>query len=298
MQIAITGASGLVGTQLALALREGGHAVLKLVRREAQAADEVLWHPGQPDQELAGLAGVDAVVHLAGEGVAAKRWTSAQKKVIEGSRVGVTHELVRSLGRLDPRPRTFVCANAVGIYGDRGDELLDESSSDGAGFLAGVCRAWEDAAMTAGDFGMRVVSLRIGLVLAKQGGALAKMLLPFRLGLGGRLGSGKQWMSWIALDDMVRAIVHALECEQLSGPVNLVSPGPVTNREFTAALGSALRRPTVMPMPGPVARLLFGQMADELLLGGTRVEPSALLQSGFVFEQPELAACLRTVLAN
>lgn len=298
MQIAITGATGLVGTQLVRALRTGGHTVFKLVRKQAQAEDEVRWQPGQPAQDLSALAGVDAVVHLAGENVASRRWSAAQKTLIEDSRVLATLELVRALGRLDTRPRVFVCANAVGIYGDRGDELLLESSADGGGFLAGVCRRWEDASMTAEELGMRVVTLRIGLVLAKKGGALAKMLLPFRMGFGGRLGSGDQWMSWVALDDLVRAVEHALMNESLRGPVNVVAPGAVTNREFTKVLGRVLHRPTFCPVPGPIARLVFGEMADELLLGGSRVQSGALEQSGFAFEQPELEGCLRSVLGK
>lgn len=298
MQIAITGATGLVGTKLAHALREGGHEVLKLVRKDARAEDEVRWQPGQPNQDLSSLAGVDAVVHLAGENVASRRWSAAQKRVIEDSRVPATLELVRALGRLSPRPRVFVGANAVGIYGDRGDEVLLESSADGEGFLAGVCRRWENASMTAEELGMRVVTLRIGLVLAQEGGALAKMLLPFRMGVGGRLGSGHQWMSWIGVGDLVRVVEHALMNESLSGPVNAVAPGIVTNRQFTKVLGQVLRRPTFCPVPGPIARLAFGEMADELLLGGARVQSAALEQSGFTFDQPELEGCLRSVLGK
>ncbi|MCI0423349.1 MAG: TIGR01777 family oxidoreductase, partial [Acidobacteria bacterium] len=244
----------------------------------------------------ADLEGTDAAIHLAGENIAAKRWTPAQKAKIRDSRVSGTRLLAESLARLARQPKVLVCASAIGYYGDRSDERLNEDSAPGSGFLAETCRDWEAAAKPAIDRGIRVVQLRLGLVLASHGGALAKMLPPFRLGIAGIIGSGQQYMSWIALDDLVAAVSYVLSNEGLRGPVNVVAPDAVTNHEFTKTLGRVLRRPTVFPMPAFAARLAFGEMADGLLLSSTRVEPQRLLASGFRFRFPELKAALEHLL--
>jgi hypothetical protein len=240
----------------------------------------------------ANLEGIDATVHLAGENIAARRWTPAQKAKIRESRVGGTRLLAETLAKLRKPPRTLVCASAIGFYGDRSDQRLNEDSPPGTGFLADTCREWEAAARPAVEQGIRVVHLRTGLVLASQGGALAKMLPPFRLGIAGIIGSGRQYMSWISLGDLVAVISYALSNETQRGPVNAVAPNPVTNYEFTKTLGRVLRRPTLFPMPAFAARLAFGEMADGLLLASTRVEPKRLLDCGFRFRFPELEAAL------
>jgi uncharacterized protein (TIGR01777 family) len=299
MIIAITGSTGLVGTALLSALEAEGHLVRRLVRRNVRDSDrEIHWDPdaGQIDAEE--LNGVDAAVHLAGESVAGGRWTVDLKRRILDSRVQGTRLLCEALAGLDMKPTVLVSASATGFYGNRGDEVVDESSAPGSGFLADVCRQWEAATAPARDAGIRVVNLRIGPALSPKGGALAKMLTPFRLGLGGVIGSGRQWCSWIALDDLVSAIKFVLASEQLAGPVNAVAPGAVTNREFTMTLGRMLGRPTIFPMPAFAARLAFGEMADEMLLGGVRVEPQALTATGFRFAYPQLEPALRHLLAT
>ena len=238
------------------------------------------------------LEGIDAAVHLAGENIASSRWTPAQKAKIRESRVAGTRLLAETLSKLKTPPKTLVCASAIGFYGDRSDQRLNEDSPPGTGFLADTCREWEAAAKPAADRGIRVVHLRTGVVLASQGGALAKMLTPFRLGIAGIIGSGQQYMSWISLDDLVAVISFALLKETLRGPVNAVAPNPVTNHEFTKTLGRVLRRPTVFPMPAFAARLAFGEMADGLLLASTRVEPKRLMDAGFRFRFPALDAAL------
>jgi uncharacterized protein (TIGR01777 family) len=253
-----------------------------------------VWDPEGGRVDAAGLEGVDAVVHLAGESVG-QRWTEAAKQRIVRSRVKGTRALAGALAGLARKPRVLVCASAVGIYGDRA-ERVDEESATGSGFLADVAREWEAAAQPAAAAGIRVVNLRLGIVLSAEGGALARMLPPFRLGVGGRLGSGEQWMSWVSLEDVVGAIRFAMEREEARGPVNVVSPNPVTNAGFTAALGRALGRPTLLPVPGAALRLLFGQMADEALLGGQRVQPSRLLALGYRFRHPELDGALAAAL--
>jgi hypothetical protein len=245
--------------------------------------------------DTSGLQGVEAVVHLAGENIA-ERWTAAKKANIRDSRANGTRVLCEALTGLTPLPKVLVSASAIGYYGDRGAEVLTEDSASGSGFLAEVCRAWEVATEPAHQRGIRVVRLRFGVVLSAAGGALAKMLPPFRLGLGGTLGSGRQYMSWIALDDAVGAIHHAVVTEPLQGPTNAVAPQPVTNQAFTKALGSVLRRPTLLPLPAFAARLIFGEMADELLLASTRVQPAKLQASGYSFRYPELEGALRHVL--
>lgn len=245
-----------------------------------------------------GSEGPDAVVHLAGENIARARWSERQKALIRDSRVKGTRLLCDLLARYSPPPKALVCASAVGYYGDRADEILKEESAPGSGFLADVCREWEAATQPAVERGIRVVNLRIGIVLSPMGGALAKMLTPFKLGVGGTIGSGRQYMSWIALDDVVGAIHFALTNESLHGPVNAVAPNPVTNREFTHTLGRVLSRPTLFPMPAFAARLVLGEMADALLLASARVEPAQLLASGFTFRHPDLEAALRALLKD
>jgi uncharacterized protein (TIGR01777 family) len=270
-----------------------------MVRRPTRAGlNEIRWDPKAGTIDAAELANVDAVVHLAGEGVAARRWTPAVKEQILDSRVRGTKLLCETLAGLASKPSVLLSASAVGYYGDRGDELLDESSPPGSGFLAGVCQEWEAATHPARDADIRVVLLRIGLVLAREGGALAKMLTPFRLGAGGVLGSGRQYMSWIELSDLVRVIQFALSAAAIAGPVNATTPNPVTNREFTKTLGRVIGRPTILPMPAFAARLVFGEMADELFLGGARVEPRVLTNDRFEFAHPQLGAALRHLLTT
>jgi uncharacterized protein (TIGR01777 family) len=298
MIIAVTGASGLVGSALVSALETDEHLVRRLVRRDVQDSErEIRWDPAAGTIDAAELEGIDAVVHLAGENLAARRWNAAVKTEIRESRVRGTRLLAEMLAALVNKPDVLVSASGVGYYGDRGADVVDESSPLGSGFLAEVCRDWEVATESATRAGIRVVKLRTGVVIAAQGGALAKMLLPFKLGLGGVIGSGRQYWSWIALDDLVSAIKFALENRALSGPVNAASPEPVTNREFTKTLGRALGRPTIFPLPAFAARLALGEMADEMLLASTRVAPRVLSQAGFVFEYPRLEPALKKALA-
>lgn len=297
--VAVSGASGLVGRALVAALADHGNQVRRLVRREpADRAAEIHWDPAAGKIDAGALAGVDAVVHLAGENIADGRWTAAKKERIRASRVEGTRLLCETLASLDHRPRVLAAASAIGFYGDRGEAVMEESAAVGDGFLAEVCRQWEEATQPAAEAGIRVVNLRIGVVLSADGGALAKMLLPFKMGGGGVVGSGRQIMSWVAIDDVAAAVRHVLGTESLRGPVNLVAPQPVTNREFTKTLGRVLRRPTVVPMPAAVARLAFGEMADELLLSSTHVQPARLLESGYAFAYPELEGALRHVLGR
>lgn len=298
MIIAITGASGLVGGALIHALEADGHLIRPVVRRAPRAgSDEIRWDPDNGTIDAAEFAGVDAVVHLAGENIAGHRWTQSFKDKILASRVRSTKLLCDTLANLASKPTVLVSASAIGYYGDHGDGLLDESATGGRGFLADVCQQWEAATATARDADIRVVNLRIGFVLSKDGGGLAKMLTPFRLGLGGVIGSGNQYMSWIALDDLVRVIQFALSAAALVGPVNATAPNAVTNREFTKTLGSVLHRPTIFPMPAFAAKLAFGEMADDMLLGSIRVEPRALSNARFEFRYSQLDAALRHILA-
>lgn len=298
MIVAVTGSSGLVGTALVESLEKCDHLVRRLVRRAVRDDDhEIHWDPAVGEIDANELNGVDAVVHLAGEGLADHRWSDAFKAKIRDSRLQGTRLLCETLAGLSSKPDVLCSASAVGYYGDRGAEWMDETSPPGDGFLAEVCRDWEAATAPARDAGIRVVNLRLGVVLSREGGALAKMLMPFKLGLGGVLGSGRQYLSWIARDDLVAAIQYALEDKGMAGPVNAVAPEPATNREFTKALGRMLGRPTVMAMPAFAARLAFGEMADEMLLSGARVAPRVLCASGFTFEYPQLEAALRHELA-
>jgi len=274
-------------------LTAAGHQVKRLLRPQSASPQEgIRWDPASGAIDTAALEDVEAVVHLAGESVVG-RWTPEKKTAIRDSRVNSTRVLAEALTRLAKPPRVMVCASAVGIYGNRGHELLTEQSAPGTGFLASVALAWEGAAQPAARAGIRIVNVRIGMVLSRRGGALAKMLPPFRLGLGGVIGNGQQHWSWIALEDVCGAIVHAMTAEVLHGPVNAVAPHPVTNREFTRMLGRVLVRPTICPLPVCAARLMFGEMADELLLASTRVEPSRLLAADYRFQFPHLEDALR-----
>lgn len=300
MNILISGASGLVGTVLVPALLAAGHKPRRLVRDQQIAApDDVLWNPKNGEIDQAAVEQADAIVNLAGQNIAGGRWTAARKAAILNSRVDGTQTIARAIAKAPSRPRALVNASAVGYYGNRGDEVLDENSAPGSGdYLSDVCRQWEAAARPAADAGIRVALLRFGIILSGQGGALKKMLLPFKLGLGGKIGSGRQYMSWVAIDDVVGAIVHCLETANLQGPVNVVAPRPETNSVFTKTLGHVLHRPTLFPMPALAARAAFGQMADELLLASQRVRPAKLLSANYVFRYPELDGALRHVLAK
>jgi uncharacterized protein (TIGR01777 family) len=299
MIIAITGSSGLVGTALVDALEAEAHSVRPLVRRSVRDAErEIRWDPAAGTIETPKLSDVDAIVHLAGENLAAHRWTEAAKARIRDSRILGTRLLCQTIAGLPRKPSVLVSASAVGYYGDRGDEPVDESSPPGRGFLAELCQQWEAETHVARDADIRVVNMRLGVVLSPDGGALAKMLTPFKLGAGGVIGSGRQYLSWITLDDAVRAIQFALAAAAVSGPVNAVAPHPATNREFTKTLGRVLGRPTIFPMPEFAARLAFGEMADEMLLSGVRVEPRVLSTAGFEFRDPELEPALRSMLGR
>ena len=299
MKILVSGSSGLIGSELVAALIEEDHEVVRLVRTKPVDGElRVSWDPESRQLDASLLGGLDAVVHLAGENVATRRWTPAQKKRIRGSRVEGTRFLCETLAQLKNPPKVLVSASAIGYYGDRGDEILDESSPPGSGFLADICRDWEAATRPASDHRIRVVQLRFGIVLSAHGGPLAKMLPPFRFGLGGVVGSGRQYISWIAIEDAMRVIRMALVAENLRGPANAVSPSPVTNREFTKALGHVLHRPTLFPLPAFAAKLVLGEMGKELLLASTRVSPRKLLEAGFEFRHPDLEGALRHVLGK
>jgi len=297
MRILISGSTGLIGSALVSALETDGHEVHRLVRRHVEGTGpSVFWDPTNATIDATALEGFDAVVHLAGESIAGGRWTAAKMARIRDSRVDGTCLLAGSLAQLQQPPEVLLSASAIGIYGNRPGEELSEKSTPGEGFLADVCRQWEAAAQEAAGAEIRVVALRFGMVLAAGGGALAKMLPPFRLGLGGPVGSGRQEVSWIALDDAVAAAVHLLGDNTTSGPVNLVAPRPVTNRRLAKSLGRVLHRPALMPLPALAARIVLGRMADELLLASQRVVPRRLLEAGFQFNHPELDAALRYLL--
>lgn len=296
--VAITGASGLVGSAVRDGLIGDGFRVKSIVRRDPTSyEDEIQWdtRTGFVNPDL--LEGLDVVIHLAGESIAEGRWSDAKKARIRESRVRGTRVLAEALAGLDRKPSVLVSASAIGYYGDRGDEILTESSAPGQGFLPEVCEQWEAACESAVAAGIRVVNLRAGMVLSKSGGALAAMMTPFKLGLGGRVGSGRQYWSWVALPDMVGICRHVIATESLSGPVNAVSPNSHTNIEFTRALGKALGRPTIFPLPGFGARIVLGEMADGLLLASARVKPEKLEESGYDFHYPELDAALQAALS-
>lgn len=303
MKILITGSSGLVGTALLEELKQAGHTVLRLVRPESSGTTrategfDVEWNP--VTGALGGAAvGADAVVNLAGASIANSRWTEERKKVLRASRVDTTNALVNALARMAIRPRVLISASAIGYYGNRGDEQLTEESASGSDFLSGTARDWEAAAMKAEAIGIRVVRARFGIVLAKQGGALPQIVRPFKMGVGGRLGSGQQWMSWVTLKDTVRIVRLALEDGAIRGPINVVSPEPIQNVEFTEALAKALHRPAIVSAPEFALKLALGEMADALLLASQRVLPAALEKLGYRFIHPELGSALASVLVE
>jgi uncharacterized protein (TIGR01777 family) len=297
MRILISGSSGLVGTALSNALRADGHAVARLVRPGKQAAaGDVRWNPDSGEIDLAAMEGAEAVVNLAGASIGEDRWNEGRKQILRSSRVDATRHLVESLTKLQRPPRTIVSASAIGYYGDRSEEVLTETSPPGNDFLAQLGRDWEAAALGAERFGIRAVTLRFGVILAAHGGALPRMLPPFKMGLGGRLGSGKQWMSWLTLEEAVRLVRFATENPDLRGPVNAVAPNPVRNAEFTRMLGLVLRRPAVFPVPPFVLRVALGEMANSLLLASQRVVPEKLAGLGYSFKHPNLETALRAVL--
>jgi len=298
MKILISGSSGLIGKALVSSLEDRGHLVSRLVRSSSQKPHEIFWNPLKGIMDAKALEGFDGVIHLAGENVGQGRWTPSKKEKIRQSRIKGTQNLCNCLSGLSNPPKVLVCASAVGYYGDRGEETLDEKSPNGSGFLPEVCKEWEEATRPCSQKGIRVVNLRMGVVLSPEGGALKKMLFPFKMGGGGVIGPGKQYMSWITLGDVVGAICHALQSENLKGPVNAVSPNPVTNRDFTKTLGRVLSRPTILPLPAFAARLAFGEMAEELLLASVRAQPKELQNSGFHFRDPQLEGALKAVLGK
>jgi uncharacterized protein (TIGR01777 family) len=295
MRIAVTGASGLIGSALTRSLAADGHDVVTLVRRPPAAPGEVRWDPAAGTVDTKGLAGCAAVVHLAGAGVGDRRWTEARKKVLRDSRVLGTAAIARAAAGLDTPPRVLLCGSAIGYYGDTGDAWVDEDSPAGEGFLADLVQDWEAAAEPARAAGIRTVHARTGLVVSRQGGAWGRLFPLFRAGLGGRLGDGRQFWSFIALHDEIAAMRHALDTPSLSGPVNLTAPDPVTNREATAAMGRALHRPTLAAVPAPVLRLALGEFAEDVL-GSQRVRPRRLLESGFTFAFPRIEQAIGAAL--
>lgn len=295
-RVLVSGGSGFIGSALIPALESRGSKVTRLVRATESRPDEIVWAPTRPLRPES-VPGFDAVIHLAGEPVAA-RWTEAKKRRIRDSRVLGTAHLCEALARTAQPPRVLISASAIGFYGDRGGEILREDSVSGSGFLSEVCRQWEAATKPAADAGIRTVQIRIGVVLAAQGGALKEMLPPFRMGLGAQIGNGRQWMSWIHVHDLVGAILHMLDNDGRQGPVNLVAPEPVGNAEFTRTLAKVLSRPAMFRMPGFALRLIFGEMADGVLLASQRVEPAKLEASGYQFRYPELRGALENILGE
>src|SRR5215213_10376618 len=296
MNVLISGATGLIGSALAQELKDGGHSITRLTR-SPKGENDVRWDPDAGTID-GSLAGTEAVVHLAGESIAEGRWTASKKERIMESRKKGTRLLAEAIAGLPTPPRVMVSASAVGYYGDRGNELLREDSGPGSDFLAEVCKAWEAAADPAREAGIRVVHPRFGIVLSPKGGALGTTLPIFKLGGGGRIGSGRQWWSWVALDDVVGAIMHALEGDSVEGPANVGSPNPLTNAQYTRVLGKVLNRPTVFPLPAPAARLALGEVADALLLASQRMQPARLKETGYEFRYPELEGTLRHLLGG
>lgn len=297
MTVAVTGSTGLIGQAVCESLAASDKTVKRLVRKSPRHNWEVQWDPHLSKLDLSALSGLDAVIHLAGENIASGRWTTERMHSIRDSRVNPTRLLSETLAKLSRPPRVLIAASAVGFYGDTGKLLVDENSPKGRSFLADVCEAWEAATAPAAQAGIRVVNLRLGMVLSRHGGALSKMLLPFSLGAGGTIGDGKQLLSWITLEDVVGLINYALVSSDLSGPVNAVTPNVVTNYEFTKTLGRLLKRPTIAPLPAPVARLILGRMADELLLSSSNVRPSKLLHRGYKFAYPTIDGALSHLLS-
>jgi uncharacterized protein (TIGR01777 family) len=299
MKVVLGGASGMIGSYLKQLLRERGDEVHALVRPQSNPApNSIPWDPANGALDADKLEGCDAVVHLGGTNVAEGPWNAKRKKAIRDSRIDSTNLLAQKLAALRSPPKVFVCASAIGIYGDRGDTLLDEDAIPGKGFLEDVAKDWETACAPAIENHIRVVNARIGVVLAKEGGALEKMLMPFKMGVGGRVGSGKQYMSWISLEDVTKALIYCIDQETLSGPVNLVAPEAVTNAAFTKALGSVIHRPTLLPVPRFAIRTIFGEMGDKLLLGSTRVHPKKLLDANFPFQHSTPEDAIRFELSR
>jgi len=297
MKILLTGSSGFVGSALYAKLRSRGERLIRLVRRPPGLnQDQILWNPESGTLDTSTLEGVHAAVHLAGDPIAHGRWTPEKKRRIRDSRVKGTRLLAQALALLTPPPQVMICASAIGWYGPRGEEILTEQSGPGAGFLAETGREWEEACKPAADAGVRVVNVRFGIILEPSGGALKMMLPPFRMGLGGPLGDGRQWMSWVSRDDVVGAILHCINDRNVRGAVNVVSPNPATNGDFSRALGKALGKPAFFPVPAFAVRLLFGEMADEALLASARVLPKKLQETGYSFQDPELLPALTRML--
>ena len=305
MRVLISGASGFIGSALVPSLESSGAEITGLSRGKSGANTTTKTIPWDPAKPIApeSVSGFDAVIHLAGESIVG-RWTTSKKEKIRGSRVIGTRNLAQALARVKnkdkdkDKPKVFICGSAVGYYGDRGDEPLNESSNPGTGFLPDVCREWEAATQPAADAGIRTVQIRTGIVLSSKGGALAKMLTPFKMGVGGRIGNGRQWMSWIDIEDMVGAILHILNADNLRGPVNMVAPNPVTNSDFTKTLAAVLSRPAIFPMPAFAVKLAFGEMGETVLLGSQRVEPSQLIHNGYQFRFNNLQASLQNLLKS
>lgn len=296
MNILVTGAAGLIGTALISLLTQNENRVIRLVRKTQLAPGEIGWDPYAQTLDMEALEGLDAVVHLAGENIADRRWTARKKLRIRESRIQGTRFLAQSLASLFDPPKVLVSVSAIGYYGDRGEDLLDEESDPGKGFLADVCREWEAATAPAVMRGIRVVHPRLGIVLSPAGGALARMLPPFRLGIGGRIGSGRQYMSWITIEDLAAILEYAIHNGSLHGPVNAVSPNPLTNQDFSTMLGRVLSKPSFLALPAFAARIAFGEMADALLLASARVLPTRLKESGYTFKFPEVEDALRHAL--
>jgi uncharacterized protein len=293
-RILVSGVSGPIGAALLPTLKTRGYEIARLVRGTPTGEDQISWEPGKPIAPDA-VSGFDAVIHLAGESIVG-RWTNEKKLKIRDSRVAGTAALAEALAQAKDKPQVFACSSAIGYYGDRGNEVLNEASAPGSGFLPDVCREWEAATRAAIDAGIRTVQMRTGIVLSSKGGALGKMLTPFKMGVGGKIGDGQQWMSWIDEQDMVGAIHHILKSDLLQGPVNMVAPRPVTNAEFTKTLASVLSRPAIFPLPAFVVKLAFGEMGETVLLGSQRVEPAQLVMSGYPFRFSDLRASLQSIL--
>lgn len=298
VKILVTGSTGLVGSKLVPYLVSCGHDVDRLKRGEPQNGGDPVWAPSKNQLEASQLEGYDAIVHLAGENIASGRWTDDKKRSLRDSRINGTNLIVEALSKLKEPPKVLVTASAIGFYGDRGEEELTEESKKGNGFLADLCKDWEETARKAEDIGIRTVNLRIGVVLSPEGGMLQKILPPFQMGAGGRIGSGEQYMSWISIDDLVKVIHHVVEDDSAKGPVNAVAPEPVTNSAFTEALGKVLSRPTIFPVPEFGAKLAFGEMAEELMLASSKVIPEKLISKGYQFSQPKIEGALRHVLGK
>lgn len=293
-RILVSGVSGPIGTALLPSLKTRGYEITRLVRGQVVGQNQIPWDPGKPIASES-VSGFDAVIHLAGESIVG-RWTEAKKQKIRNSRVAGTTTLAAALAQAKEKPRVFICSSAIGYYGDRGGDVLTERSAPGTGFLPEVCREWEAATQAALDAGIRTVQMRTGVVLSPKGGALGKMLTPFKMGAGGKIGDGQQWMSWIDVQDMVGAIHHILKSDLLQGPVNMVAPEPVTNEEFTKTLATVLSRPAIFPVPAFVVKLAFGEMGETVLLGSQRVEPTQLVTSGYSFRFSTVRASLENIL--